>query len=95
MSLSPSLSEDLLLVQEDHEARFYAEYGRVAGEYDKGYLKRFEEDLNTTLLFVSTCARNFIEQLITRVLGRPVFLSRLRFRCSGRFPNSARRGSGD
>ena len=57
MSLRPFYSDDLLLVQEDHEARFYAEYGKVAEEYDREYLEKYEEDLNTTLLFVSTGAR--------------------------------------
>lgn len=39
--------------QEDHQARFYEDYHKVAEEYDKEFLKRYDEDLNTTLIFVS------------------------------------------
>ena len=38
--------------QEDHRARFYEDYREVAGEYDKEFLKKHDEDLNTTLIFV-------------------------------------------
>ena len=41
--------------QEDHQARFYEHYRKVAEEYDKEFLKRYDEDLNTTLIFVSGC----------------------------------------
>lgn len=39
--------------QEDHGARFYEVYRKVAEEYDKEFLKKYDEDLNTTLIFVS------------------------------------------
>ena len=39
--------------QEDHQARFYESYRKVAEEYDKEFLKKYDEDLNTTLIFVS------------------------------------------
>lgn len=41
-------------VQEDHKARFYEDYRKVAEEYDKEFLKKYDEDLNTTLIFVSS-----------------------------------------
>jgi hypothetical protein len=37
---------------EDHRARFYAEYHKEAEEYDKEFMKQYDEDLNTTLIFV-------------------------------------------
>ncbi|KAF9780437.1 hypothetical protein BJ322DRAFT_1082849 [Thelephora terrestris] len=37
--------------QVDYEARFYANYRKVAEEYDKDYLKKYGEDLDTTLIF--------------------------------------------
>jgi hypothetical protein len=40
--------------QEDHQARFYEDYRKVAEEYDKDFLKKYDEDLNTTLIFVSS-----------------------------------------
>ena len=40
--------------QEDHQARFYDQYHKVAEEYDKEFLKKHDEDLNTTLIFVSS-----------------------------------------
>jgi hypothetical protein len=39
--------------REDHRARFYADYHKVAEEYDKEFMKKYDEDLNTTLIFVS------------------------------------------
>ena len=34
-------------------SRFYEDYQKVAEEYDKEFNKRYDEDLNTTLIFVS------------------------------------------
>ena len=56
MSLRPSCSteRDIIPIQEDHRARFYEDYRKVAEEYDKEFLKKHDElDLNTTLIFVS------------------------------------------
>jgi hypothetical protein len=39
--------------QGDHGAQFYEVYRKVAEEYDKEFLKKYDEDLNTTLIFVS------------------------------------------
>ena len=33
--------------------KFYEKYHKVAEEYDKVFMKKHEEDLNTTLIFVS------------------------------------------
>ena len=56
MSLNPpySLKQDTTPTQEDHRARFYESYRKVADEYDKDFLKKHDEDLNTTLIFVSS-----------------------------------------
>ena len=40
-------------IQEDHRAQFYENYRKIAEEYDKGFLKKHDEDLNTTLIFAS------------------------------------------
>jgi hypothetical protein len=34
-------------------AELYAKYKREADEYDKDFIKKYDEDLNTTLIFVS------------------------------------------
>lgn len=64
-------------VQEGHRARFYADYRKVAEEYDKEFLDKYDEDLNTTLIFVSFVLR-FEGCTLTRALGWSVFCSRLR-----------------
>jgi hypothetical protein len=50
---SSSEKQDQLPAQEDHKVRFYEDYRKVAEEYDKEFLKKYDEDLNTTLIFVS------------------------------------------
>jgi hypothetical protein len=34
-------------------AEFYDKYKKEADEYDKDFIKKYDEDLNTTLIFVS------------------------------------------
>jgi len=49
--------------QEDARTEFYKIYRKEAEEYDKEFMKKYDEDLNTTLIFVSlprcpnTCAK--------------------------------------
>ena len=47
--------------QEDYRTKFYDVYRREAEEYDREFIKRYDEDLNTTLIFVrvlhSLCLR--------------------------------------
>ena len=38
--------------QEDLRAEFYKHYRKEAEEYDKDFIKKHDEDLNTTLIFV-------------------------------------------
>ena len=53
MLTSPcSMKWDMFPVQEDHKARFYEDYHKVAEEYDREFMKKYDEDLNTTLIFV-------------------------------------------
>ena len=39
--------------QEDHRGQFFKHYTKEAEEYDKDFMKKHDEDLNTTLIFVS------------------------------------------
>jgi hypothetical protein len=50
---SCSRTQDPPPTQEDHRARFYEHYRKEAEEYDKEFMKKYDEDLNTTLIFVS------------------------------------------
>ena len=38
---------------EDSRIRFYERYRKEAEEYDKEFVEKYDEDLNTTLIFVS------------------------------------------
>jgi len=40
---------------EDPHLDFYTMYKREATEYDTEYMKKYNEDLNTTLIFVGLC----------------------------------------
>jgi hypothetical protein len=51
--------------QVDYEALFYKNYGEVAKEYDKDYLKKYGEDLDTTLIFVGP-ASAYDKQVLIR-----------------------------
>ena len=50
---SSSRAKDELPIQEDHQTRFYKGYLKVADEYDNEFFDKYDEDLNTTLIFVS------------------------------------------
>ena len=49
---APSQKRDALSTQEDHRDRFYEDYRKEA-EDDKEFVKKYDEYLNTTLIFVS------------------------------------------
>ena len=90
MSLSQSCraKQDKLPVdREDHEARFYEAYRKVAEEYDEDFLNKHGEDLNTTLIFVSL-AWGCIERALTRALGWSFFCSRFRLHRPSRLSTS-------
>jgi hypothetical protein len=38
--------------QGDYRSRFYEMYRHEAEEYDRDFIKKYEEDLDTTLIFV-------------------------------------------
>ena len=85
--LSRSRKQDVLPVQEDHKAQFYEDYRRVAEEYDKEFIKKYDDDLNTTLIFVSPTFF-FVEDRLTRISGRSVFRCRLGVHHPSRFSTS-------
>jgi len=54
LSFTPHRKEKdwMLLAQEDFRAQFYERYRKVAEDYDKDFMKKHDEDLDTTLIFV-------------------------------------------
>ena len=48
-----SREQDILPTEGDHRTRFYEHYHKEAEEYDREFMKKYDEDLNTTLIFVS------------------------------------------
>ena len=55
---------------EDPQLDFYTMYKREATEYDTEYMRKYNEDLNTTLIFVSFCYPPL--DLGTNYTSRPV-----------------------
>jgi len=45
--------KDLLSTREDPRTKFYEKYRREAEEYDREFIKKYDEDMSTTLIFVS------------------------------------------
>ena len=88
-SLSHSQKQDANPAQEDHRARFYEDYRKVAEEYDRGFLKKRDDDLNTTLIFVSSILV-LDKLLLTRSTGRFVLCGYLRIHHRGRLPAPVR-----
>ena len=57
---------------EDYQTRFYETYRQEAEDHDKEFIKKYDEDLNTTLIFVSLVRRSGAH-LLTWTTGWPVF----------------------
>ena len=49
----PSLFPNLLGTTNSPRNDFYDKFKREADEYDRDFIKKYDEDLNTTLIFVS------------------------------------------
>ena len=57
---------------EDFRARFYETYRQEAEEYDREFIKKYDEDLNTTLIFVSLGRWSDV-RVLTWTAGRSIF----------------------
>ena len=49
---------------DDPRVDFYTMYKREATEYDTDYIKKYDEDLNTTLIFVCRSSFALVNHLI-------------------------------
>ena len=56
---------------EDYRARFYEKYRREAEDYDTEFIMKYDEDLDTTLIFVSPGCRSD-RRVLTCMTGRSV-----------------------
>ena len=65
---------------DDPHLDFYTMYKREATEYDTEYMKKYNEDLNTTLIFVMFCYLPDFRLVLTNSSGRSVLRSQFGFR---------------
>jgi len=69
---SCSQKENLPPTVEGYRMQFYETYCREAKDYDEEFIKKYDEDLDTTLIFVR-CARRSATQVLIRLAGWSVF----------------------
>ena len=74
---------------DDPRLDFYTMYKREAMEYDTDYVKKYDEDLNTTLIFVRHC-NSFLQLISPITTGGSVLRCQLSFRHRCPFSTSAR-----
>lgn len=55
----PTLFPHLLGTASSARVEFYDKFQREADEYDRDFMKKYDEDLNTTLIFVSVFLSSF------------------------------------
>ena len=61
------------ITQQDHlRTEFYKHYQKETADYDKEFMKKYDDDLNTTLIFVRLAHRPNACSL-TQTAGRSVF----------------------
>ena len=77
---------------DDPRVDFYTMYKREATEYDADYIKKYDEDLNTTLIFVR-CPPPIFSIISPVPVGRSVLRHqlRLRHRCPFQPPTQSER----
>ena len=68
LKCSRSQERGLPRAVEDFRARFYETYRQEAEDYDREFIKKYDEDLNTTLIFVSLARRSDARVLTSVVL---------------------------
>jgi len=68
---------------EEIRSRFYEGYRKLAEEYDKELDKRYDEDLNTTLIFVSLASQVLSVYILTLIIGWSVLRRHFRLHHSG------------
>ena len=59
----PGGSQNVLPAYQDRRSPLYTMYKRESAEYDTDYVKKCDEDLNTTLIFVRYLSANLVNHL--------------------------------
>ena len=71
VSFPSSIRTTLIIVQDSEcRSRFYETYYNQAQEHDKESVKKYDDDLNTTLIFVSLCFAPPTTPMLIRCTGR-------------------------
>ena len=65
----PSLFPNLLGTTNSARDEFYDKFKRAADEHDRDFIKKYDEDMNTTLIFVSI----FSASALTVILNFSLF----------------------
>ena len=76
----PTLFPNLLGTTNNPAVEFYNKFQRIADDHDRDFIKKYDEDLNSTLIFVSVflhAARSLFNP--TLGIGRLVLRSHIRF----------------
>ena len=73
----------------DLRDKFYKHYRKEAEDYDKDFMKKYEENLDTTLIFVC-CPHRSGAHVLIHVTGWPVLCRHFRLHHRGQLPVPAR-----
>jgi len=65
----PSLFPNLHGTANSARADFYNKFQREADDHDRDFMKKYDEDLNTTLIFVSISSASASIVMLTRFSG--------------------------
>lgn len=79
----PTLFPHLLGTASSARVEFYDKFQREADEYDRDFMKKYDEDLNTTLIFVSDFLLHHCHDVDLALwgIGRFVFCGHFHFHC--------------
>ena len=80
-----SQEQDLPSTGEGCRTKFYDVYRHEAEEYDRDFIKKHDEDLNTTLIFVGSVCSSHVD-LLTQHTGWSVLRRDLRIHHPGPTP---------
>ena len=64
----------------NHVVEFYNKFHNAADDHDRDFVKKCDEDLNSTLIFVSTVSPMHLDICVNRVLGKGWFVLRSHIR---------------
>jgi len=77
----PTLFPNLLGTTSNPAVEFYNKFQRTADDHDRDFIKKYDEDLNSTLIFVSVFLHTHLNPCVNPMLGigRFVLCGHIRF----------------